>query len=161
MKKKFVLICMTGMMVLGLCACGDKKTGQEQTSQTETETADTALSEEDTDGEPPTEKVSDRPDYVGFQDLDIEKYVTLADYKNLKVSAVKPAVDDTAIESYINSSLLVGNITGRAVREGDVADIDFVGKRDGEALREDRVPAISLESEQVPLFPALRTGWLA
>lgn len=138
MKKKFVLICMTGMMVLGLCACGDKKTGQEQTSQTETDTADTALSEEDTDSEPPTEteteRVSDRPDYVGFQDLDIEKYVTLADYKNFKVSAVKPAVDDTAIESYINSSLLVGNITGRAVREGDVADIDFVGKRDGEAF---------------------------
>lgn len=139
MKKKFVLMCMTGMMVLGMCACGEKKTGQEQPSQVETETADAALSEEDADGEsstePETEKVSDRPDYVGFQDLDIEKYVTLADYKNMEVSAAKPAVDDAAIESYVNNVLLVGNITSRAVREGDVADIDFVGKKDGEAFQ--------------------------
>lgn len=138
MKKKFVLMCMTGMMVLGMCACGEKKTGQDQPSQVETETADAALSEEDTDSgsstEPETEKVSDRPDYVGFQDLDIEKHVTLADYKNMKVSVAKPAVDDAAIESYVNSVLLVGNITSRAVREGDVADIDFVGKKDGEAF---------------------------
>lgn len=139
MKKKFVLMCMTGMMAFCLCACGGKKTGAEQPSQTETETAGTALPEGDTDSEPPTEpeteRVSDRADYVGFQDLDIEKYVTLADYKNLKVSAVKPAVDDAAIESYINSTLLVGNVTGRAVREGDVVDIDFVGKKDGEAFQ--------------------------
>ena len=139
MKKKFVLMCMTGMMVLGMCACGEKKTGQDQPSQVETETADAALSEEDTDSgsstEPETEKVSDRPDYVGFQDLDIEKHVTLADYKNMKVSVAKPAVDDAAIESYVNSVLLVGNITSRAVREGDVADIDFVGKKDGEAFQ--------------------------
>lgn len=138
MKKKFVLMCMTGMMVLGMCACGEKKTGQDQPSQVETETADAALSEEDTDSgsstEPETEKVSDRPDYVGFQDLDIEKHVTLADYKNMKVSVAKPAVDDAAIEGYVNSVLLVGNITSRAVREGDVADIDFVGKKDGEAF---------------------------
>ncbi len=64
---------------------GTKRQGRSRTSQTETDTADTALSEEDTDSEPPTEteteRVSDRPDYVGFQDLDIEKYVTLADYK--------------------------------------------------------------------------------
>lgn len=139
MKKKFVLMCMTGMMAFCLCACGSKKTGAEQPSQTETETADTASPEGDTDSEPPTEpeteRVSDRSDYVGFQDLDIEKYVTLADYKNLKVRVVKPAVDDAAIESYINSTLLVGNVTGRAVREGDVVDIDFVGKKDGEAFQ--------------------------
>ncbi len=78
--------------------------------------------------------------------------------KNFKVSAVKPAVDDTAIENYINSSLLVGNITGRAVREGDVADIDFVGKKDGEAFEEDRVPAISLESEPGSVIPGFEDG---
>ncbi|MDE7322200.1 MAG: trigger factor [Lachnospiraceae bacterium] len=138
MKKKFVLMCMTGMMVFGMCACGDKKADQEPLgTETEAETTSTALGEENADGESSTEaeRVSDRPGYVGFQDLEIEEYITLADYKNMKVSAVKPAADDAAIESYINSALLVGNITNRAVKEGDVADIDFVGKKDGEAFQ--------------------------
>ena len=36
------------------------------------------------------ERVSDREDYVGLEDLDIDEYVTLNDYKNMKVTAYKP-----------------------------------------------------------------------
>ena len=60
--------------------------------------------------------------------------MTLAEHKNLKVTDVRPSVDDESIESYINSRLLVGKITSRAVKEGDVADIDFEGKKDGVAF---------------------------
>lgn len=140
MKKKFVLMFITGMMVFGACACGDKQSGQEapETETAGTDSADAADSGgEDAASVPSVEdgKVSDRPDYVGFQDLDIEKYVTLADYKNMEVSVAKPAADDESIEAYINSTLLVGNITNRAVREGDVADIDYVGKKDDIAFQ--------------------------
>lgn len=127
---------MAGVLILGMSACGEKKSDEDvqETSHT-TQTAEerqtgTDEQEQTTEAEP----VSEREGYVGFQDLNIEEYVTLADYKNLKVTAVRPSVDDESIESYINSRLLVGKITSRAVKEGDVVDIDFEGKKDGVAF---------------------------
>lgn len=139
MKKKLALMCMAGVMVVSVSACGGKSDQDAQdTAQTieETQTQTGTVPEEHADGEQSTEveRVSDREDYVGLQDLDIEQYITLADYKNMKVSAVKPAVDDATITNYIDSELLVGEITDRAVAEGDVTNIDFVGKRDGVAF---------------------------
>lgn len=143
MKRKLALLCMAGIMVLGISACSDKKAADQTSESVETQTAageenaDDAQNTQSDESEQSTEseRVSDRADYVGIQDLDIEEYITLADYKNMTVSAVKPAVDDETIESYINSKLLVGDIMNRAVEKGDVADIDFVGKKDGEAFQ--------------------------
>ena len=136
MKKKLALMCTAGVLILGVSACGEKKADEnaQETLQT-TQTADE--SEKDTDAQEETtepEPVSEREGYVGFQDLNIDEYVTLADYKNLKVTAMRPAVDEESIESYINSRLLIGKITTRAIKEGDVADIDYVGKKDGVAF---------------------------
>lgn len=127
MKKKLALIFIMGAVAVGASACGNN-TSDDVTSESSTseETSESEASE--------VEKVSDREDYVGIQDLDIDEYVTLNDYANMKVTAEKPATDDAAIESYINENLLVGNITDRAVQEGDIANIDYVGKKDGEAF---------------------------
>lgn len=128
MKRKLALMCMAGVMIMSIGACGGK---QEQNAQ------ETAQTVESTESEAPSteaERVGDREDYVGLQDLDVDEYITLADYKNMSVGAVKPAADDESITQYINSELLVGTITDRAVQEGDVADIDFVGRKDGVAF---------------------------
>ena len=45
----------------------------------------------------------------------------------MKVTAARPKVNEEAIENYINTRLLVGTITNRPVKEGDVVDIDYVG----------------------------------
>lgn len=139
MKKKLALVCMAGVLVLSVSACGGKKAVSEETQTDSVETTQDAsegtVAEEETEStSTEIERVSDRPDYVGLQDIDINDYVELADYKNMKVSAEKPDVSDETIEEYINSELLVGNITDRAVQEGDVADIDFEGKKDGVAF---------------------------
>ena len=137
MKKKLALMCMAGIMVVGMSACGGKDPDEVQETAQTSEVADmSTASEEDIDDEVAAEsgKVSDREDYVGIQDLDIDEYVTLADYRNMVVSAVRPPVDDETITEYINSELLIGNITDRAVQEGDTADIDYVGKKDGVAF---------------------------
>ena len=139
MKKKLALACMAGVLVLSVSACGGKKTASEETQTdsveaTQDASESTVADEETESASTEIERVSDRPDYVGLQDIDINDYVELADYKNLKVSAEKPDVSDETIEEYINSELLVGNITDRAVQEGDVADIDFEGKKDGVAF---------------------------
>lgn len=137
MKKKLALMCMAGAVIVSMSACGGKSDQDAQgTAQTIEEEQTSTTQEEHADSEASTEveRVSDREDYVGIQDLNIDEYVTLMDYKNMKVSALKPTVDDAAITEYINSELLIGNITDRAVQEGDVTDIDFVGKRDGVAF---------------------------
>lgn len=170
MKKKLALLCMAGVMVFSISACSDKKAANQTSESVETQTAS---GEEDTDnaqstqtGEDgsesgqssETEKVSDREDYVGIQDLDIEEYITLTDYKNMKVSAAKPAVDDETIESYINSKLLVGNIMDRAVEEGDVADIDYVGKKDEVAFQGGSAQGYKLTIGSGTFIPGFEEG---
>lgn len=136
MKKKMALMCMAGVLILGMSTCGEKKSDEDvqETSHTTQTTEERQTGTDEQEQTTEAEPVSEREGYVGFQDLNIEEYVTLADYKNLKVTAVRPSVDDESIESYINSRLLVGQITSRAVKEGDVVDIDFEGKKDGVAF---------------------------
>lgn len=135
MKKKLALLCMAGIMAFSMSACGNKKAASEETQTASAEAVEETQTDEEAESESTEiERVSDRPDYVGLQDIDIDEYVTLVDYKNMKVSAEKPDVSDKAIEEYVNSELLVGNITDRAVQKGDVADIDFEGKKDGVAF---------------------------
>lgn len=143
MKKKLVLLCLTCMMTFTVSACAEKNSSNdEQGTQTETEMntesqTDTADSEGTSTGSAilDAERVSEREDYVGFQDLDIDRYVTLNDYRNMKVTAYKPAADDESIKQYINSELLTGIVKDRAVENGDLVNIDYVGKKDGEAFQ--------------------------
>lgn len=146
MKKKIITICLFGIMAFGISACGNKKetdgeAGTQASVEADTDTkAQSAVQaqtgEEDTAGSSvlDEERVSDREDYVGLQDLDIDEYVTLNDYKNMKVTAYKPEVTDEDIEQYINSEMLSGYITDRKVENGDVVNIDYVGKKDGVAF---------------------------
>jgi len=101
-KGKLALMCMAAAVAVSMSACGDSKADQE-TQETE-QTMQTA-EQESTDSTPSTEqeRVGDREDYVGLQDLEIEDYVTLPDYTDMKVSAARPAVDDGTVEQYIDS----------------------------------------------------------
>lgn len=160
MKKKLALMCVAGVLVLGMSACGGKKSDEEaqETSQT-TQTAEET--ETGTDAQEQTtevERVSEREGYVGFQDLNIDEYVALTDYKNLKVTAVRPVVDDESIESYINNRLLVGKITTRAVKEGDVADIDYVGRKDGVAFEGGTASGYKLAIGSGAFIPGFEDG---
>ena len=132
MNKKMAMMCMAGVMAVSLCACGNK--GKETT-------ADATAATEQTGGEQTTEetsaeeetKVSERADYVALEDLEVDEYVTLADYKEMTVQAAKTEVTDEVIENYINGNMLTTYpVTDRAVEDGDLVTIDFVGKKDGE-----------------------------
>jgi trigger factor len=134
MKKKLAIMCIMGTITLGLTACGNTTDSSDlETSATEETSAGTSGESSEND-ETEIEWVSEREDYIGLQDLDIDKYITLCDYANMTVSAEKPSVDDETIENYINNYLLVGSITNRAVEVGDTVNIDYVGKKDGEAF---------------------------
>ena len=85
MKKKLVLLCLAGVMIFGVSACGNKNSETTQTKETQTSQPDTEQTQEDTDStqsvETETEAISDKEDYVAIQDLDIEEYITLTNYK--------------------------------------------------------------------------------
>ncbi|MFG6369603.1 MAG: trigger factor [Lachnospiraceae bacterium] len=164
MKKRLVLICMTGMMIASISACGGKKTDKEaevvETSSAIEQKETTTTTEEESSDSAQTEmdRVSDREDYVGFQDLDIDTYVTLADYTKMKVTATRPKVDEEGIEDYINSRLLVGTITSRPVKKGDIADIDYVGKKDGVAFEGGTASGYKLSIGSGGFIPGFEDG---
>lgn len=129
MKKRLIMTLMAGAVAMSLCACGGKDKAEDAANTTET-----AATEEDQTPESEV-KVSDRPDYVGFEDLVIEDYVTLPEYASMTVQAEKPEVTDEVIENYINRNILTTYpVTDRAVAQGDAVTIDYVGKKDGVAF---------------------------
>ncbi len=74
-----------------------------------------------------------------LKDIKADKYVTLGEYKGITATAVKPEVPDSLVENYISEHFLTPKaekipVTGRAVQEGDVVNIDFAGYRDGVAF---------------------------
>ncbi len=164
MKKKLVLMCLTGMMIASISACGGKKADKdanvvETSSIMEENETKTVVEEESSDSaQTEMDRVSDREDYVGFQDLDIDKYVTLGDYKKMKVTATRPKVSEDGIEDYINSRLLVGTITNRPIKKGDVADIDYVGKKDGVAFEGGTASGYKLSIGSGGFIPGFEDG---
>lgn len=74
-----------------------------------------------------------------LKDIKAEKYVTLGTYTGIDATVTKMEVPEGAVESYIYDNYLEPKaekvpVTGRAVQEGDVANIDFVGYHDGTAF---------------------------
>lgn len=71
--------------------------------------------------------------------LDVDQYVTLADYNNLSVTA-GPVVDEEAWEQLVLSTYLTGftpdngGITDRTVETGDTVNISYTGTKDGVAF---------------------------
>ena len=66
------------------------------------------------------------------------KYVTLGEYKGLEVTIGDTTVTDEdvdkAVEDALSSKKTTEEVTGRAVKEGDIVNIDYEGKKDGVAF---------------------------
>lgn len=115
MKKKTLGLLAAILSVCMLAGCGAKDTGNG--SETKAATDSTAL-----------------------KDMDVDKYVTLGEYKGLAVSVdtVEVAEDewDTLVNNvyYGNITAENGGIMDRAVETGDTVNIDYEGKKDGVAF---------------------------
>lgn len=103
----------------------------------DTEDASGSDAEDSSDSE---EEQLERPEYKALD------YVTLGDYKSLTVNRADLNIDDVTdedVDSNVSSNLkdlaesmddVIENLTEGEVQEGDVANIDYVGKKDGEAF---------------------------
>lgn len=96
----------------------------------ETEAVTEASTETDTEAEE-TEAKAERPDYKAAD------YVTLGEYKGLKVQIDLTASEDE-IEEELNSAIsqadVMEEITEGTVADGDIVSIDYEGKLNGEAF---------------------------
>lgn len=133
MKKRLVMTLIVGAVAMSLCACGGKDKAEDAANTTQTETTQEATEEAGT--QESEVKVSERTDYVGFEDLVTEDYVTIPEYTSMTVQAEKPEVTDETIESYINKGIVSYYlIKDRAIENGDIVLIDYVGKKDDVAF---------------------------
>lgn len=125
MKKKLVMAAVLSLTLMAAgCSNGDTKTteaGTEAASETSSEAESSAETE-----------VAERPDYRALD------YVTLGEYKGLPVTLASTAVTDEEIDAEITSTLSqkekLETLEEGTVEEGDIANIDYEGTKDGEAF---------------------------
>ena len=101
MKRSVALVALISGMVLALSGCGKKE-----------------------------------EDMKYLKDFDATKYVTLGEYKGISVDSTKNEVTDEQVKQYIDYILSYYEkpveITDRTnVQDGDIVNIDYVGKKDG------------------------------
>ncbi|MBQ2407328.1 MAG: FKBP-type peptidyl-prolyl cis-trans isomerase [Lachnospiraceae bacterium] len=154
MKKKIAIMILAGVMTLNVCACGQKNANSDNTTEVSSE-AKSDVEDKDSSKE---EKVSDRADYVSMEEINITEYVKLPDYENMTIEVNKPLVSDAQIEEYIDANLLEGMIKNRAVKEGDTANIDYVGKKDGVAFQGGTAQGYNLSIGSGTFIPGFEEG---
>ena len=132
MKKRAIMISMLLVMALSVTGCSqktatkDKDTKAEETAKTddakETESDNTEDTSEDT---PTTAEL--------MAGIDVEKCVTLGDYKGVTVEKTIQSVTDEDVQNEIDNALANYPVeVDQAAKEGDTVNIDYVGKIDGE-----------------------------
>lgn len=87
-------------------------------------------------GKEAAEEESSAAETVSEAELSDEASITLGNYKGLTLTAVREAVTDADIDAELDAlrQQYPAVVEGRAAKEGDVANIDYVGTKDGVAF---------------------------
>lgn len=132
MKKRAIMISMLLVMALSVTGCSQKTATKDKDTKTE-ETAKTDDAEE-TESDNTEDTSEDTPTTAELMaGIDVEKCVTLGDYKGVTVEKTIQSVTDEDVQNEINNALANYPVeVDRAAKEGDTVNIDYVGKIDGE-----------------------------
>ena len=132
MKKRAIMISMLLVMALSVTGCSQKTATKDKDTKTE-ETAKTDDAEEiESDNTEDTSE--DTPTTAELMaGIDVEKCVTLGDYKGVTVEKTIQSVTDEDVQNEIDNALANYPVeVDQAAKEGDTVNIDYVGKIDGE-----------------------------
>ena len=131
MKKLVAMAAVLGLSVSLLAGCGDEAAEETTAAETAVQTEETAETEETVE-----EKIY--ADEAYLDNLNAADFVEAGEYLGVEVSLEAPYVLDSTVDSYVQMALsnnpVKTEITDRAVEEGDIADISYVGKKDGVAF---------------------------
>ncbi len=108
-------------------------------------------------------KNDDKTDDDNKSDAAETDYVTLGDYLGIEYTPTSPAeVTDSDVEASVKSSLssyaTEEKITDRAVKSGDIANIDYVGKVDGVEFSGGSYQGYDLEIGSGSFIPGFEDG---
>lgn len=136
MKKKTVALMLSVMMVFGAAGCGSDKDGSADGSTEAVEPTEAAEAA-GADNTPDTKVAS----ASGAFDLKGSDYVKLCDYNAIGVTITGDYdVDDAAVQEYFKSMFesygpfYIEDTEKKTIGEGDIVDVDYVGKLDGVAF---------------------------
>lgn len=132
MKKRAIMISMLLVMALSVTGCSQKAATKDKDTKTE-ETAKTDDAEE-TESDNTEDTSEDTPTTAELMaGIDVEKCVTLGDYKGVTVEKTIQSVTDEDVQNEIDNALANYPVeVDQAAKEGDTVNIDYVGKIDGE-----------------------------
>lgn len=132
MKKRAIMISMLLVMALSVTGCSQKTATKDKDTKTE-ETAKTDDAEE-TESDNTEDTSEDTPTTAELMaGIDVEKCVTLGDYKGVTVEKTIQSVTDEDVQNEIDNALENYPVeVDQAAKEGDTVNIDYVGKIDGE-----------------------------
>ena len=119
-------------MALSVTGCSQKTATKDKDTKTE-ETAKTDDAEE-TESDNTEDTSEDTPTTAELMaGIDVEKCVTLGDYKGVTVEKTIQSVTDEDVQNEIDNALANYPVeVDQAAKEGDTVNIDYVGKIDGE-----------------------------
>ncbi len=141
--ERLLVVLMAGLILVTAAACGNKA---ETPANSAAAPAETAASAESAEGADTADNAADAssiiekveyPEAAYLKSINVSDYVKLADYTGATITTERTAVSDEDVEEQIDSILEnYGELVevDRAIEEGDTANIDYVGTRDGVAF---------------------------
>lgn len=134
MKKKTVALMLCAMMAFSAAGCGSDKEGSVAEATEAVENTEAALTEG-------SSAIVSKPCATGTFDLKGSDYVTLCDYSAIDVTITGDYdVDDEDVQEYFQSMFdaygpfYTEDPDKTTIEEGDVVNVDYVGKLDGVAF---------------------------
>lgn len=121
MKKKVYLMILTLCIAFAGTACGTKEKAAEETK----------TSEEKTEDKKDTEKSGEATRLVSVKDID--KYITIGQYKGLSLEKVVETITNTEVEGSISQDLEMTKeeVKDGVVEDGDTVTVNYVGTENG------------------------------
>ena len=147
MKGKIAKILVAGLIGLQLIGCSNEnKEATEDTQVTEN-----------------TQAAGKESSMIYFDEIDVENNVTLGDYKGIEVVNSAAEVSDEEVDAYIEYMMSMYSdleeVTDRDVVEnGDVANIDYEGKKDGVAFEGGTAAGYDLAIGSGAFIPGFEEG---
>ena len=137
MKKKFYLAVIGMCMMFAASACSEQTETEENTVQTEED----AQTEETAQADGEEEDTEEKPSSFGTRLVsvdNVDKYITIGEYKGLTLDNTVAEVTDDQVEAQIDTELNNNRQevtdSNATVQEGDLVTINYVGTKDGEAF---------------------------
>ena len=138
MKKKICMLVLALCMTASFTACGSKEDTKSSAEAKNEDTKEDVKEEETQERKEDSEEVTEDTRIVSVAADEMEKYIKLGEYKGLDVQEDVQEVTDADVETQIETNLSQNPVEvtdeNAEVKEGDVVNIDYEGKKDGVAF---------------------------